>query len=51
VNLYIELEKKNGFTLFTIENAQAVAEINSCGGHNPDNLETGEMISSEKIYI
>ena len=28
-----------------------VAEINSCGGHNPDNLETGEMISSEKIYI
>ena len=43
--------EENGFTLFTIENAQAVAEINSCGGHNPDNLETGEMVSSEKIYI
>ena len=43
--------EENGFTLFTIENAQAVAEINSCGGHNPDNLETGEMISTEKIYI
>jgi hypothetical protein len=43
--------EENGFTLFTIENDQAVAEINSCGGHNPDNLETGEMISSEKIYI
>ena len=43
--------EENGFTLFTIENDKAVAEINSCGGYNPDNLETGEMISSEKIYI
>ena len=44
-------KEENGFTFFTIENEQAVAEINSCGGHNPENLETGEMISSEKIYI
>ena len=35
----------------TIENDKAVAEINYCGGHKPNNLETGEMISSEKIYI
>ena len=45
------VKEENGFTFFTIENEQAVAEINSCGGHNPENLETGEMISSEKIYI
>ena len=35
-------KEENGFTFFTIENEQVVAEINSCGGHNPDNLETGE---------
>ena len=41
----------NGFTLFSIEGKQAFAELCSCGGHNPDDLESGQIISSEKIYI
>ena len=43
--------EENGFTVFSIEEDQALAAIHSCGGHNPDDLESGQIISTKKIYI
>ncbi len=43
--------EENGFTFFNIDNKQAFAEIISCGGNNPENGETGEILSSEKFFI
>ena len=43
--------EENGFTIFSIEEDQALAAIHSCGGHNPDDLESGQIISTKKIYI
>jgi len=34
-----------------MENDQALAEIVSCGGHNPYNGESGKIVSQESIYI
>ncbi|MFL2692170.1 MAG: twin-arginine translocation signal domain-containing protein [Gammaproteobacteria bacterium] len=45
------IKEENGFTFFRMENDQALAEIVSCGGHNPDNGESGKIVSKESIYI
>ena len=45
------VKEENGFTFFRMENDQALAEIVSCGGHNPDNGESGKIVSKESIYI
>ena len=45
------MREGNGFTFFTINNDKAIAEVISCGGHNPDNKENGQIISKEKVYI
>ena len=44
-------KEENGFTFFKINNDKILAQIISCGGHNPDNNETGEIISKKDFYI
>ena len=46
-----KIKEENGFTFFTLNNDKAKAEVISCGGHNPDNKENGQIISKEKVYI
>ena len=43
--------ENNGFTIFHIEGEKAVAEIISCGGHNPELGETGKIVSETLISI
>ena len=50
-NSIYKIREENGFTFFTINNDKAIAEVISCGGHNPDNKENGQIISKEKVYI
>ena len=44
-------KEENGFTFFKINNDKILVQIISCGGHNPDNNETGEIISKKDFYI
>ena len=50
-NSIYRTKEENGFTFFKINNDKILAQIISCGGHNPDNNETGEIISKKDIYI
>ena len=50
-NSIYKTREENGFTLFKIYHNEAYAEINSCGGHDPSNGDTGKIISNEKIYL
>ena len=45
------IKEENGFTFFQIDNDKALAEIISCGGHNPENGDTGKILSQEIVYI
>tara|TARA_Y100001933_G_scaffold81481_1_gene82804 strand:- start:1267 stop:2862 length:1596 start_codon:yes stop_codon:yes gene_type:complete len=44
-------KEENGFTLFHLDNEKAFAEIISCGGHDPENGDSGRMKSRERILI
>ena len=45
------IREENGFTFFNIDNDQASAEIISCGGHNPEAGESGQIVSKDTIDI
>ena len=45
------IKEENGFTFFQIDNDKALAEIISCGGHNPENGDTGKILSQEIVSI
>ena len=45
------IREENGFTFFNIDNDQASAEIISCGGHNPEKGESGQIVSKDTIDI
>ena len=45
------VKEVNGFTVFNLIDDQAIALLNSCGGHNPEDEETGKIISQDKVYI
>ena len=46
-----EVKEENGFTFFNISEDSVLAEIVSCGGHNPQDGYTGEIISRDNFYI
>ena len=46
-----KIREENGFTFFNMSNDKTMAKIISCGGHNPDNKENGQIISKENVYI
>ena len=45
------IKEENGFTFFQIDNDKALAEIISCGGHNPENGDTGQILSQKIVSI
>jgi hypothetical protein len=46
-----KIREENGFTLFKIKNNKVLAEIISCGGHDPENKENGTIVSKDIVYI
>jgi hypothetical protein len=46
-----KIREENGFTLFKIKNNKVLAEIISCGGHDPENKENGAIVSKNIVYI
>ena len=46
-----QIKEENGFTLFKIKNNKVLAEIISCGGHDPENKENGAIVSKNIVYI
>ena len=46
-----EVKEENGFTFFNISEDSVLAEIVSCGGHDPEDRESGQVISKDKFYI
>ena len=50
-DLIYPTREENGFTFFSLDNDNAIAEIISCGGHYPENGDTGKILSKEDIFI
>ena len=50
VSIY-EVKEENGFTFFNISKDKVLAEIVSCGGHNPQDGYTGDIVSRDNFYI
>ena len=46
-----EVKEENGFTFFNISKDKVLAEIVSCGGHNPQDGYTGDIVSRDNFYI
>ena len=46
-----EIKEENGFTFFNISEDGVLAEIVSCGGHNPQDGYTGDIVSRDNFYI
>lgn len=46
-----EVKEENGFTFFNISEDSILAEIVSCGGHNPQDGYTGDIVSRDNFYI
>ena len=46
-----EVKEENGFTFFNISEDSVLAEIVSCGGHNPQDGYTGDIVSRDNFYI
>ena len=46
-----KIREENGFTLFKIKNNKVLAEIISCGSHDPENKENGAIVSKNIVYI
>ena len=46
-----EVKEENGFTFFNISKDKVIAEIVSCGGHNPQDGYTGDIVSRDNFYI
>ena len=42
--------EENGFTFFKF-GKESLAEIISCGGHDSENGDTGEIVSNNKVYL
>ena len=45
------MDKENFILAFQIDNDKALAEIISCGGHNPEDGDSGKIVSQENVYI
>ena len=46
-----KIREENGFTFFSIDNNKVLADVISCGGHNPENEENGKILSRYNFYI
>ena len=46
-----KIREENGFTFFSIDNNKVLADVISCGGHNPENEENGKILSRYNSYI
>ena len=49
-NTIFKTIEENGFTFFKF-GKESLAEIISCGGHDSENGDTGEIVSNNKIYL